>query len=170
MIDINLLYYGSVENKRLHALDLFAEYGPSLFNTVKIREGLENLDKLTDELQNQMASMIMFSLCIDCGQSQTGGCCSYYMANETDSVLIVINLLLGIKVKPQRDDFYECCYLGHKGCILRVKPIFCLNYNCQKILRDNDTVTLKNLESAAANVLRQQIFVEELILRHIRLA
>ncbi len=167
MYDTDKIYYSSIDTKRQFALDLYQKHGTTLLGSAVINEKLANLEKLTGLLHVQMTNMTMFSLCIDCGQSQSGGCCSYYMANETDAVLLLINMLLGIKVAPQREDLYECCYLGRQGCILKAKPLFCLNYNCQKILTGNDSAALKKLESASSAVLREQTVLEDIILRKI---
>jgi hypothetical protein len=85
------------------------------------------------------------------------------MAGETDGILLLINMLMGVDVKPQRDDGRECCYLGPAGCILRIKPIFCLNYNCSGILQGMTREDLLLLEKAAANVLQKQVRLEAVI-------
>ncbi|MBI5556043.1 MAG: hypothetical protein HY885_00235 [Deltaproteobacteria bacterium] len=171
MFTINELYFGRVEQKLSRAHQLHAHFGQKLLALPAVKEKLPQLETLSHALQRQMAAMSMFSLCRACGEKAGGGCCSAYMANETDAVLLLLNMLLGVTVASQRrDDSCECCYLGLQGCTLRVKPIFCLNYNCRHILTGNEASVLQNLETAASAVLRAQTALEEIILGHIRSA
>ncbi|MCB2182037.1 MAG: hypothetical protein KQH63_08420 [Desulfobulbaceae bacterium] len=57
---------------------------------------------------------------------------------------------------------------GWPGCTLKVKPIFCLNYNCRHILTGNGAGDLKELDKAASAVLREQTALEEVLLKTIR--
>ncbi len=158
------LFHSDVNQKRINAHVAYQELGSELAQLPEVKEKLSNLQTLSENLFQQMASMTMFTLCAACGQKNDGGCCSEFMSNETDTVLLLINLLLGVDVKPQRDDGFECCYLGGKGCILKVKPMFCLNYNCQQILTGNEPEVIRELEKAASAVLREQYALEQIIL------
>ena len=167
MITLDELFYGSVSRKRCQAHELFREMGPVLAEMPQVKEKLAGLRALSAALHRQMAAMTMFSLCAVCGRKKGGGCCSAYMANETDAVLLLINLLLGVEVRKQRDDSFECCYLGEQGCTLLVKPMFCLNYNCRQILTGNEPEVLAGLEKAASAVLREQYALEQILLAEI---
>ena len=164
MFTVDELFYGSVEQKRANAHKIFKNMGTELANLPKIKEKLADIITLSEALNRQMAAMTMFSLCASCGQKKGGGCCSAYMSNETDSILLLINLLLGVDVRKQRDDAFECCYLGNKGCTLQVKPMFCLNYNCRQILTGNSPEVIVELEKAASAVLRAQYGLEQILL------
>lgn len=159
------LFFGSVSEKRDTAHRLFMLYGSLLLNDQELQQDLFILKNLSSTLSSQMASMGMNELCRDCGSRHGGGCCSSFMAGETDGILLLINLVLGVDLKVQRDDDIECCYLGKEGCILKVKPIFCLNYNCQKILQENSGDSLALLDKAAGNVLRKQVEIEGWIIQ-----
>ncbi len=164
MFTLDELFHGSIRQKRRNAREVFEKIGDELARSAEIKEKLANLIALSESLYGQMASMNMFSLCVTCGRKKGGGCCSAYMANETDAVLLLINLLLGVEVRSRRDDDFECCYLGDKGCTLKIKPMFCLNYNCQAILTGNSPEVLVALEKAASAVLRGQYELEQLLL------
>lgn len=167
MVTINELYFHEVPQKLSCARRLYEQCGTDLLTLPGMKDKLHNLEVLSQALQRQMASMSMFSLCKACAAKAGGGCCSAFMANETDAVLLLLNMLLGVAVTSQRDDSVECCFLGHQGCTLRVKPIFCLNYNCQHILIGNNSAVLKNLEKTASAVLLEQTAVEKILIGHI---
>jgi len=167
MVMINELYFHEVPQKLSCARRLYEQCGTDLLTLPGMRDKLHNLEVLSQTLQRQMASMLMYTLCKACAEKAGGGCCSAYMANETDAVLLLLNMLLGVTVTSQRDDSFECCFLGPQGCTLRVKPIFCLNYNCHHILTGNNSAVLKNLEKAASAVLLEQTAVEKILIEHI---
>lgn len=108
-----------------------------------------------------MESININELCYDCERQPSGECCSNIMADKTDGILLLINLIQEVDMKIQRDDDIECCYLGKDGCILIVKPLFCLNYNCQKIVQHNSIGSLTLLDKAVGEVLRKQVEIEE---------
>jgi len=166
-VTINEFYFSEVPQKLSCARRLYEHYGTDLLTLPGMKEKLHNLEVLSQALQLQMASMSMYSLCKACAEKAGGGCCSAYMANETDALLLLLNMLLGVEVTSQRDDSFECCYLGHQGCTLKVKPIFCLNYNCHHILTGNASAVVKNLEKAASAVLLYQTALEKILLKHI---
>ena len=167
MTTIEELYFSDVEQKLACARRLCEQFGTELLTMPGMREKLNQLEAYSRALEQQMAGMSMFVLCKSCAEKSGGGCCSAYMANETDAPLLLLNMLLGVAVSSQRDDAVECCYLGPQGCTLRVKPIFCLNYNCHHILTGNDAAVLKNLEKAASAVLLMQTAVEKILLEYL---
>lgn len=157
------LYFGSVSVKRQTAYTLFKQHGNILFAHSAIQQQLHDLVDRSSLLSIQMASMGMNEVCRNCGSKPGGGCCSNFMAGETDGILLLINLMLGVDVKVQHNDTIECCYLGKKGCVLKVKPIFCLNYNCRKISQGNPEESLTILNKVAGRVLCKLVEIEEAI-------
>lgn len=162
----NDVYFSDVEGKLFLARQLFDEHSTELSMQPILSSQLAKLKLVSQVLHEQMASMSLSVFCKACAKKAGGGCCSAYMANETDAFLLLINMLLGVRVMPQRNDSFECSYLGDQGCILFVKPIFCLNYNCHSILQGNDPVALKNLEKISSTVLLQQIAIENILVAH----
>jgi len=160
---IESLYFGDVSSKIENAHRLHRESGVRLGTDREIQEGLNRLVHLERKVTEAMRSMTMFELCAECGGQPTGGCCSAKMANETDSMLLLINLSAGFEVSRKRDDDHECCFLGPKGCSLKFKPIYCLNYLCRKIITDSSSEQIACIQGATAEFLGQLVNVEELL-------
>jgi len=158
------LYNGSVVEKLQIARKLLHQHGELLKNSDGLGEVLDRMRLLAAQLQDHMTAMDMGRLCVRCAARAGGGCCSLYMAGETDAVQLLLNMLAGVTVEPVRDDGVECCYLGPRGCIFLFKPMFCLNYNCTHILQDASPVELARLESLAGQLLGQQYDAEKIIL------
>jgi hypothetical protein len=167
MRTIESLYFGDVSSKIENAHRLHRESGARVRADQEIQKSLNHLVQLEKKVAEAMRSMGIFDLCAECGGQPEGGCCSAKMANETDSMLLLINLSADFEVSRKRDDDYECCFLGPKGCSLKFKPFYCLNYLCRQIYADSSSEQIARLQGATGELLRQLVFVEELLQREL---
>lgn len=87
-----------------------------------------------EALSRHMISAGMGRLCVACSANNPGGCCSRAMAGETDALQMLMNLLAGVEIDITENKADVCCFLGREGCIFTFKPMFCLNYNCDRII------------------------------------
>lgn len=165
---LSTIYSGEPTEKLTQARRLFAELTDRVTDSQSLAEELKQLSRQREKLDAQMASMAMGPQCSACAARPGGGCCSALMADNTDAIQILINLLLGVIVEQQPDSGDHCCFLGPQGCLFAVKPIFCLNYNCSHILDTAEGGQLDALYRRVAAVLRQQTRVESLLLEFLR--
>lgn len=151
---------------RAHAL--LTALGDPLAVHADLAAQIETLRGHCHALDDHMGTVMdLGRLCGQCASRPDGGCCSEYMAGNTDSLQILINLLLGIEVTLRADSGADCCFLGPRGCLFAVKPMFCLNYNCSHILNGAEPGQLAILYQRAAAVLSLQTQVEELLVEAI---
>ncbi len=167
MRTIESLYFGDVSWKIENAHRLHRESGARLRADPGIQEALKRLVYLEWKVTEAMRSMRIFELCAECGGQPAGGCCSAKMANETDSMLLFINLSAGFEVSRKRDDHYECCFLGPNGCSLKFKPIYCLNYLCRQICDECSSEQFGRIQGATGEFLNQLVVVEALLQREL---
>ncbi|MEN8188834.1 MAG: hypothetical protein ABFS19_03230, partial [Thermodesulfobacteriota bacterium] len=120
------------------------------------------------ELTSQMRSMEMHHTCSHCGSRPGGGCCSLYMAGETDVIQLLMNMMAGVTVEMVNRDGVECCYLGGQGCILPLKPMFCLNYNCEQIQQQSGLEELDRLDQLSGALLQAQHELEKKLIDFLR--
>ena len=162
------LYEGD-PNDRLAAARVLLARGRSWWLTeAGLAEPIEQLRRDALALDEHMAAMELGRLCGQCAARPGGGCCSAYMAGNTDAIQMLINLLLGIEPTPRDNDGEECRFLGERGCLFVIKPIFCLNYLCTHI---TDTATAENLHALhrlSAAVLGGQTRIESMVLDLLR--
>lgn len=158
------IFSGTVESKLLHAEKLYKQLHLLLMNDVKFINYIKDLQTDAAHLTRHMEKMAMAKSCNHCSTSKNGGCCSLAMANETDAIQLLINKLTETKVEKVRDDGRECSYLAEHGCIFKFKPMFCLNYNCGRIMDAASSSELNILGRLTGNILRQQYAVENYIL------
>jgi hypothetical protein len=161
------IYAGSVVSKRETAQAVLRQYGDRLCQDANIGETLARLLKLAGQVSEHMHSMELGQLCTACAARQGGCCCSLYMAGETDGTQLLMNLLAGIDVREQHTNSRDCCYLGPRGCIFPIKPMFCLNYNCHHILSGSPPEKLRRLEQLTGLLLNSQYQLEQLLIRKV---
>lgn len=159
-----LFYSGDVVVKLAAARDLHARYGKILALRPDIMAQLAALEASEHALQAQMGAMGMGHTCTQCAARPGGGCCSRYMAAENDVLQLLMNMLAGVQVTIQQDGPIECCFLGVAGCILTMKSMFCLNYNCSHIKGKENGPTLILLEQRTGDLLRKQAVLEDLLI------
>lgn len=161
---VQTYYSGTAAAKLQVARDLHQRLGAQLAAVPAIREGLAQLRHQALALDAQMQAMALGRLCSRCASQPGGGCCSAAMADNTDSLMLLTNLLLGVAIDRREQEDADCCYLGTQGCLFAIKPFFCLTYNCQAILADADGASLTALYQYTGAVMGQQGRVESLLL------
>ena len=162
------LYHGSVAEKLEFARKLFAEYGTLFRHDPDFNRLFHALCDSAAQLERQMSSMDLGVLCASCGTTGSGGCCSLYMAAETDTLQILMNLMVTEELAMVRNDGRECVYLGERGCIFRFKPIFCLNYTCSHIYQATPPGQIREMERLTGRLLGKQVEVEQYMLNFFR--
>lgn len=139
---------------------LFSRWGADLNRdggTVRLMHGLVCQ---AESVATQMASMQLGCLCSECASRQGGGCCSLFMAGETDPLQLLMNLLAGVDIRLLPHDDDSCTFLAGDGCQFLVKPMFCLNYLCHNIRHAADPRQLRLLERLTGLQLQQHYAVE----------
>lgn len=159
-----LFYSGDVLFKLATARDLYGRYGNALALRPDIMAQLTAMEVSERALQAQMGGMGMGVTCTRCATRAGGGCCSRFMAGENDVLQLLMNMLAGVQVTIQHENMIECCFLGGKGCVLIMKSMFCLNYNCSHIKGKEESVTLLLLERRSGDLLRKQAVLEGVLL------
>ncbi len=154
---------GSVEEKLSRARILYSLHGQSMLASPEIRPALGQLGRALDRLQRQMETMTLPLQCATCA-SRTDGCCSSAMADNSDVMQLLINMLLQVEVRQHRHEEDLCCFLGRHGCIFPAKPIFCLNYNCSHIREAATAKAMATLEHLTGTVLAAQTRLEGILL------
>jgi hypothetical protein len=158
-------FWGPLPRKIHLAHLLNSQLGPDLLAMPRIRQQLTLLTDRAGMVNQWMQSIGIPTLCSVCAATGVnGGCCSLEMADESDTVLLLVNLLAGNEVQMQRTDGLECVFLGASGCSLRFKPMFCLNYLCRQIRQRLTPGKLGQLERVSGLLLQTQYQIEQLLL------
>lgn len=161
---IQQMYHLPLQKKLQLAEEIYLRHAADFQEHDELRMELALLAEYGKVLDRHMADSGMGKLCVHCAAGPGGGCCSLYMADETDVVQMLMNMLAGVKVRQVRSNGEECCFLGDKGCLFCFKPMFCLNYNCQKILATLSPERKSLLAQLTGRLLAKQYEVEQMLL------
>ncbi len=132
-----------------------------------IHQSLTRLKEQAQELGELMTAMGFGRVCAACAAKPNGGCCSRAIADETDTIQLLMNLLAGVPVQIHRDNGHECLFLGDTGCALTFKPIFCLNYDCQAIKDQAKAEGADRYDRLRGALLQEQWQLEQLLLERL---
>ena len=142
------------------ARQLFSRWGADLNRDGGMVHLMHGLVGQAESVATQMAAMKLGCLCSACASSPGGGCCSLFMAGETDPLQLLMNLLAGVDIRLLPHDDDSCTFLAGEGCQFLFKPMFCLNYLCHNIRHYADPCQLRQLERLTGLQLQQHYAVE----------
>ena len=115
------------------ALLLHAALGPACLEDPEPGGLLLELDRLAEATDSLMLTTGVAAACSKCAAA-TGSCCFREMGESYGSIQLLGNLLLGAEL-PRECDFPESCFfVGEKGCKLKARHSFCLNYFCPELI------------------------------------
>lgn len=84
--------------------------------------------------QAEMVSLGIDGDCRVCEERDGGSCCGVGLENKYSGLLLLINLLLGLKIPEERCDPRSCRFLLKRGCSLLARHVICVNYLCRKVI------------------------------------
>lgn len=112
------------------AMRLNERFGLACPNDPELGRLLRKLRDLICKTGSAMLHTGIESACTRCAASGKGSCCFREMGESYGFMGLFVNLLLG-SVLPEKTDFPGSChFVGDKGCKLRARHSFCLNYFC----------------------------------------
>jgi len=115
------------------ATALYDAYGSILRKDRTVQGLLEKYRKAIDATYEAMGDEGVLSACAECAQSPSGSCCFQGVEDWYDPVLLLINLLLDVSLPSRREIPEACFFVGEKGCKLRGRYAFCVNFLCPKL-------------------------------------
>ncbi|MBW1974955.1 MAG: hypothetical protein JRI45_05215 [Deltaproteobacteria bacterium] len=83
--------------------------------------------------RSTMHSLGIDEICKRCDIEEGGSCCAKGLENYYDSVLLLANLIVGVKLPVKRYAENGCFFLGPDGCVLTFRHTICVNYLCRAI-------------------------------------
>lgn len=135
------------------------------FNSIK--EDLERLEKAIEETWRYMKEIGVTDICKDCA-IETGSCCKEWVEDEVDDVMILMNILMGVEIPSRRYKEGFCYFLSERGCILKVRPVICVNFLCEKITKSIGFEKEKKLQEIAGKELDLGFIVREKVLKALK--
>ncbi len=131
--------------------------------TARLIGELHRRIEITDSL---MVSCAVAAACTECAKD-TGSCCFREMGESYGVIELFANRLLGAEL-PQNYDFPGSCYfVGERGCRLKFRHSFCLNYFCPDLLERLGEKTVLAIQRQVGEQLLAGWQLEQALAKHV---
>lgn len=158
----------SIQQKIEQAHSLYDICGDLLRQDPTIRSLLERLQGCIEDTNKTMLALGVVAECKHCEEEEGGSCCGAGIENRYDSVLLLINLLLGTSLPTNNRSQNSCHFLGEDGCLLTVRHVLCVNYVCEKLQKNLTKEKLIGLQSSAGEELDAEFVLHEAIKKRLK--
>ncbi len=135
-----------------------------LVNLDGIRDDLQMLEETIEETWKFMREIGVTSICRECAK-ETGSCCKEWVEDEVDEIMILMNILMGVKIPEKRYKDGFCYFLSENGCVLKVRPVICVSFLCERITKKIGLEKERELQEIAGKELELGFIVREKILK-----
>jgi hypothetical protein len=155
------------ENEIRKAKALYRRYGEALLRDKHLAKLLRRYRSSIETTWETMRADGVVEICTVCSGRKAGSCCFKGAELWYDTVLLLINLLLGVELPDSRDISNGCRFVGDRGCRLLARYYFCINYLCPEIKESIEPSRQKNLMAVAGREIGCGLEVEEAVRRWI---
>ncbi len=154
----------TIEDKIEEAETIWREHGSILMEDLHLRSALKELEAAIEESWCLMRRLNVVESCSICAtEVSKGGCCGAGIEDWYDSHVLLINLMLGQEIPQNRIDENGCLFLGPKGCMLKARFHFCINYLCHHIKQKLSERDLRLLKAQNGREIYSGWMVENII-------
>jgi len=143
----------SIEDKIQMARGLNDSWGEELKREPDIHRLLRKLEGCLENSREVMLELGIVEACKLCDEEGGGSCCGAGLENKFDSLLLFINLLLGVSLPNFRCRAGSCYLLSERGCLLKVRLVLCVDYLCPGILSSLNRDELLKLQNISGDEL-----------------
>lgn len=146
-----------------HANALYDRFGRDLRSDPEIRALVGAYNQAIERSGARMIDLGVVETCTDCATKGPGSCCFPGIESGYDPVLLLVNTLMGCPPPDAREVESSCFFVGPKGCKLKGRYYFCLQYLCPRLedllgpLRAHDLLATIGEELAAGWRLEQAV-------------
>ncbi len=153
----------SIREKISCAKALYEIHGRELLRHEKVQTLLERYSRAIEETWEVMRDTGVTELCTRCATEDGGSCCGKGIEDKFDSVLLLINLLLGERLPETPWDESGCWFLGPRGCTIKARHTICVNYLCKRLTETLSREKIHRLQAAMVEETDLGFLLEERI-------
>jgi len=161
-----LLY--NISEQIQKANELYALYGRDIQLDEKCSFLLEELNASIVDSWKLMKELGVIDICSACANVKAGGCCHYGIETCYTNMIILMNLLLGVKIPEQRTLENNCLFVGEHGCLLKARFKTCIHHLCPEIKKSLSEYDLFRLRANTSYEIKLGVQTESAIRDWIR--
>lgn len=117
------------------AIRLHSKWGRVFGQDERIVSLLREMAESAAASARVMGQVGVSEICMRCDTEEGGSCCGAGIETRYSRVLLLANLLMGIRLPTKRLYGDSCYFLGVRGCTLMARHVLCVNYLCSRIRR-----------------------------------
>ena len=146
-----------IEEKIAVAQELFELWGEGLREDEEIKPLLPAYREAVERSNQVMEEAGTFRECYVCSVIDKKGCCKIGLENECTVLILLLNLLLGVRFPDEREVPGRCFFVGPTGCKIFARPMLCRDYFC---IRHHEKLSQAQMARIT------QVLNDELVLLH----
>jgi len=135
-----------------NATHLYRKYRAPILKDPIIAPLINRYKEILEKSSLVMEELGISAACASCAGRNTSGCCFSGVEEWYDCYILLINLLLNAELPVKADFADSCLFVGEKGCKLKARHSFCVNFMCPDLQ--------KSLAPAGSHVLLNTIGME----------
>ncbi len=143
-------FFYNISDQIQKANELYTLYGTDILLDKKCSSLLNELNTSIEDSWKLMKELEVVDICSACAEEKAGGCCHFGIETCYTSMIIFMNLLLGVKIPGQRKLENNCLFVGENGCRIKVRFKTCIHHLCPEItnsLNEYDLFRLRAVNS-----------------------
>ncbi len=138
--------------KTIHkAEQLYSVYSKEILEDSRIILLLGQYQRAILQTKSHFRNSRVVEACSRCARTNEGSCCFEGMEDNYDTVLLLINLLMGVNLPHERELENHCFFLGKNGCKLLARYYFCVNYFCPELEKSLGKQNMNRLSAVIGN-------------------
>lgn len=160
-------FFYNINDQIKRAEKLYSLYGNDILRDKKCASLLEELNTAIEDSRKLMKELGVVGSCSACAGEKPGGCCYFGIESCYTDMLLLINMMLGVKIPGQRKLVKNCLFVGEQGCRLKARFKTCIHHLCPQIkdsLKEYDLFRLRATASHEINTgLRTESAIRDMI-------
>ena len=140
-----------IQTRIYRAEQLYSEFSKEMLEDTRITLLLAEYQQAIYHTKSYFQNTEVVEACSRCAQTNEGSCCFEGMEDNYDHILLLINLLMGVKLPHEREVNDHCFFVGSKGCKLLARYYFCVNYFCPELENTMGEQKMNQLSTVIGN-------------------
>ena len=146
------------------AREAFRSYGAELAMDGRIKGLLVSYLAEVELSWELLDEMEVVPICGECAADDPGGCCSATAGTWQNRRILLINLLMGVELPDEPFEQAACFFVGPKGCLLKAREAFCINFFCPLLEERMDPADLSHFLRQAGKEVYLGVELEKALL------
>lgn len=161
-------FFHNIAEQIQRAKEHYSLYGRDILQDERCSSLLKELNIAVEDSWKLMKELGVIDICSACAYEKPGGCCHYGIETCYTDMIILMNLLLGVKVPEQRTLDNNCLFVNENGCQLKARFKTCIHHLCPKIFNHLGEYAIFRLRALTAYEIRIGLQTESAVRDWIR--